>query len=138
MEGEIIEDQALNNDMGSRNYFTDLQSKFEVEETSLFEKTFPILEHLLEAFKRNPDVLENEDRLKTSPGTVLHYFARINYIDGVKVLLKEPFLVYPNTLKKRHFFAQITRNALFMDQYYLKYSLYIVILSLSLLGSYTP
>ena len=51
-------------------------------------------------FKRNPDVLENEDRLKTSPGAVLHYFARINYIDGVKVLLKEPFLVYPNTLNK--------------------------------------
>ena len=100
LEGEIIEDQAFNTDTGGRNYFTDLQSKFEVEEASLFEKTFPILEHLLEVFKRNPDVLENEDRLKTSPGSVLHYFARINYIDGVKFLLKEPFLVYPNTLNK--------------------------------------
>lgn len=101
LEGEVIEDHVLNeNGPQDRNYFRELENRFKVEESALFEKTFPILELLLEVFKRNPDLLEYEDTLKTSPGTVLHYFARINYIEGAKVLLKEPFLVYRNTINK--------------------------------------
>ena len=101
LEGEVIEDHVLNeNGTQDRNYFRELENRFRVEELALFEKTFPILDLLLEVFKRNPDLLEYEDGLKTSPGTVLHYFARINYIEGVKVLLKEPFLVYRNTINK--------------------------------------
>ena len=101
LEEEVIEDQALDDDRErDRNYFKQLENRFKEEESSLFAKTFPILELLLDIFKRNPDLLENEDHLRTSPGTVLHYFARINYIDGVKILLKEPFLVFPNTINK--------------------------------------
>ena len=101
LEREVIEDHVLNeNGPQDRNYFRELENRFKVEESALFEKTFPILELLLEVFKRNPDLLEYEDILKTSPGTVLHYFARINYIEGAKVLLKEPFLVYRNTINK--------------------------------------
>ena len=101
LEGEVIEDHVQDeNGPKERNYFKDLEHRFTEEESNLFAKTFPILELLLDAFKRNPDLLEYEDNLKTSPGTVLHYFARINYIEGVKVLLKEPFLVYRNTINK--------------------------------------
>ena len=101
LEGEVIEDRVQDeNGPKERNYFKDLENRFTQEESNLFAKTFPILEMLLEAFKRNPDLLEYEDNLRTSPGTVLHYFARINYIDGVKILLKEPFLVYRNTINK--------------------------------------
>ena len=101
LEEEVIEDQVLDDDRErDRNYFKELENRFKEKESSLFAKTFPILELLLDVFKRNPDLLENEDNLRTSPGTVLHYFARINYIDGVKILLKEPFLVFPNTINK--------------------------------------
>ena len=101
LEREVIEDNDVNdNGQRDRNYFMELENKFREEEGSLFAKTFPILEQLLEVFKRNPDLLEYEDKLSTSPGTILHYFARINYIEGVKILLKEPFLVFRNTINK--------------------------------------
>ena len=101
LEGEVIEDHVLSDNFPpDRNYFMELENRFKAEESSLFGKTFPILESLLEVFKRNPDLLEYEDTLRTSPGTVLHYFSRINYIDGVKTLLKEPFLVYRNAINK--------------------------------------
>ena len=101
LEGEIIEDPMLNeNGAKDRNYFSRLENRFKEEESNLFVRTFPVLDMLLDVFKKNPDLLEYEDTLSTSPGTVLHYFARINFVDGVKILLKEPFLVYRNTINK--------------------------------------
>lgn len=54
-------------------------------------------------FKRRPDLVELEDRIETSPGTVLHYFVCLNYLEGVKDLLKEPFLLFVSYLNKNRF-----------------------------------
>ncbi len=59
-------------------------------ESQLQHEVFPFLRLLLEAFKKNPDLMEVEDKVRTSPGTVLHYFACLNYLEGVNVLLKVP------------------------------------------------
>ena len=44
---------------------------------------------------------ESEDEIPTSPGTVLHYFACLNYVDGVRALLHdEPYRVFHSKLNK--------------------------------------
>ena len=83
-----------------KNFCDDLETTTHEKEKALFDDTFPCLSLLLEAFKKNPDLLEVEDRISTSPGTILCYFACFNYADGVKMLLKEPFLMCPNTENK--------------------------------------
>lgn len=43
---------------------------------------------------------EVQDTIPTSPGTLLHYFACLNYVDGVKTLLDDPYRVYHSKLNK--------------------------------------
>ena len=100
LECEVVQDRVLEHNCEPRNYFEELEDRFKAQEANLFDKTFPILELLFDVFKRNPDLLEYEDKLQTSPGAVLHYFSRINYVEGVKILLKDPFYISPNTKNK--------------------------------------
>jgi ankyrin repeat protein len=44
--------------------------------------------------------VELEDNIKHGPGTILNYFSAMNYFDGVKILMEEPFLVSARTLNK--------------------------------------
>ena len=62
------------------NYFSQIESKFKLDETRLFEETFPILKLLLDTFAFRPDLVEEEDKLPNSPGLIMHYFASFNYI----------------------------------------------------------
>ena len=83
-----------------RSYMSDIEARVKDEEKSLLDRSFPILAILLDRFKKNPDLLEKEDSLPTSPGTTLHYFACLNYGEGVKTILDEPFIVSNNTKNK--------------------------------------
>ena len=83
-----------------KSYMSDIEAKVKDEEKALMDRSFPILALLLDRFKKNPDLLEKEDRLETSPGTTLHYFACLNYVEGVKVILNEPFIVSHSTVNK--------------------------------------
>ena len=62
------------------NCFSQIESKFKLDETRLFEETFPIVKLLLDTFAFRPDLLEEEDKLPNSPGLIMHYFASFNYI----------------------------------------------------------
>ena len=64
----------------SDDYFKAMEAKFHKDEQNLKDSTFPVLGLLLEAFEHRPELVEEEDSLKTSPGTILHYFASFNYI----------------------------------------------------------
>ena len=70
------------------------------QESAILISAYPCFDFLIENFKKNPDFMEIEDELPTSPGLLLHYFTCLNHLEGVKTLLKEPFLVSANTLNK--------------------------------------
>lgn len=72
----------------SANYCADLEDNKSAREKDLFLLEFPVLELLLDCFKMRPDLVEVEDRIPTSPGTPMHYFACFNYLDGLKKLLE--------------------------------------------------
>ena len=58
---------------------------------------------LLTVFKRNTELMEQEDRIATSPGTILHYFVCLNYLEGVEILLGDPYFIYVNYMNKNQF-----------------------------------
>ena len=62
-----------------------------------------MLSYLLVRFKKNPDLLEKEDKLDTSLGMALHYFAYFNFIEGAETILEEPFLAYHSAKNKAGF-----------------------------------
>ena len=95
LENEPLEN---NTDLNCHN----IESQAKTKEQEIQSEAFPCLEMILEKFKKNPDVLEIEDTLETSPGGILHYFACLNYVEGVKILVQEPFLISPNVLNKNH------------------------------------
>ena len=110
LEGEILEEQM--EDFNGKTYMVKVEEKVKKEETDLLAKSFPTLLLLLDKFKKNPDLLEKEDNLPTSPGTTLHYFACLNFLEGAKIILQEPFLVFHSALNKN----QIT--PLWLASYY--------------------
>ena len=57
-----------------------MEAKFNRDEQNLKDQTFPVLDLLLGVFEHRPELAEEEDNLKTSPGIVLHYFASFNYL----------------------------------------------------------
>ncbi len=73
------------------NVCNELEAIRKVNEQSVRRDGFPVLELLLDAFRKHPDLLEIEDKIKTSPGTVLHYFACFNYYEGSKTILKASY-----------------------------------------------
>ena len=70
------------------------------EEKRILKEAHPCLDFLLDMLKKNPDLLEVEDTLETSPGTVLHYFTCLNHVQGVRKIMQEPYLVNPNVQNK--------------------------------------
>ena len=46
------------------------------------------------------EFLTKEDFLLTSPGTILHYFSCLNYLEGVRTLLRDPYNVYHSPVNK--------------------------------------
>jgi len=69
----------------------DIELAMHDKRRELADSCFPCFHALLEHFKRHPDIIESEDEIPTSPGTILHYFVCLNYADGVRALLDEPF-----------------------------------------------
>ena len=80
--------------------FQDIETFTREEEKRILREAHPCLDYLLEMLKKNPDLLEIEDTLETSPGTVLHYFTCLNHVQGVRKIMQEPYLVNPNTKNK--------------------------------------
>lgn len=76
------------NSKGDSNVCNELEAIRNVNEQSVRRDGFPVLELLLDAFRKHPDLLEIEDKIKTSPGMVLHYFACFNYYEGSKTILR--------------------------------------------------
>ncbi len=64
------------------------------KESQLHHEVFPFLRLLLDAFKKNPEMVVREDDIQTSPGTLMHYFVCLNYLEGVNLLLKVPLCSY--------------------------------------------
>ena len=83
----------------------DIEKESREMEIAILMKAYPCLDFILEHFKKNPDLMELEDDLPTSPGQILHYFTCLNHVQGVKRLLKEPFLISPNNLNKNRLSA---------------------------------
>ena len=83
----------------------DIEKESREIEIAILMKAYPCIDFILEHFKRNPDLMEIEDDLPTSPGQILHYFTCLNHVEGVKRLLKEPFLISPNNLNKNQLSA---------------------------------
>jgi hypothetical protein len=60
--------------------FYNVGARFHLEETKLRDESFPALDLLLEVFEHRPELVEEEDKLSSSPGMILHYFASFNYL----------------------------------------------------------
>ena len=82
------------------NYCNELECTRSANEDALQEESAAVLGFLLDAFRRQPELLRAEDAIGTSPGTVLHYFACFNYLEGARALLREPFSVDASRLNK--------------------------------------
>ena len=93
-------DEFDSNKNRQADYWNTLEQERRRREDEILKVTYPCLDFLLEIFKKNPDYLEIEDDLETSPGLILHYFTILNHVRGVKSLLKDPFLIRPNSLNK--------------------------------------
>eukprot|EP00095_Tigriopus_kingsejongensis_P004696 maker-scaffold276_size226481-snap-gene-0.17 protein:Tk04696 transcript:maker-scaffold276_size226481-snap-gene-0.17-mRNA-1 annotation:"hypothetical protein" len=87
----------------SSHYTKELERRQTKRENELYAQIVPVFELLLAHFRRSPDLLELEDKIPTSPGTILHYFAALNLVAGTKVLLLPPFRLDPNTKNKNQF-----------------------------------
>jgi len=75
--------------------FCYLENKIQREEDVFKQVNFPVLKMLLKFFEFNPvdqssqeRLIDLEDDIITSPGTILHYFCAINYVEGVQILLQ--------------------------------------------------
>ncbi len=84
----------------STSYCRNLEEAVKARENEMLHSNYHCLSLLIELFKKNPDFLEIEDRVPTSPGYILHYFASLNFVDGVRLITNEPFLVTPNSVNK--------------------------------------
>ena len=98
---------SLNHDCGDFPY---LENKIQSEEDVFKQQIFPVLKMLLRCFEFNnleetvqKRLIDIEDDITTSPGIILHYFCAINYVEGVQILLQEPFLCDPNVQNKNRF-----------------------------------
>ena len=85
-----LESEHENNCIGT---CSDIEKLAKIREQDIQNDAFPCLELILEKFKKHPDILEIEDTLETSPGGILHYFSYLNFVEGVKILMQEPFLI---------------------------------------------
>ncbi len=87
---------------GCDNVCKELESRQRAKEDMLLQHTTPVLETLLLAFKDYPDDFDAglEDSIPTSPGTILHYFACLNYLEGVEELMDGPYHRYHSKLNK--------------------------------------
>ena len=108
-EEDMSPDSILSHGLDTGD-FPYLENKIRTEEEIFKEETFPILKLLLKFFEFNPidqstqeRLIDLEDDIITSPGTILHYFCAINYVEGVQMLLQEPFLCDPNVENKNKF-----------------------------------
>ena len=96
----------------TRNFGNTLEAVKKQTEAQLLEEVKPLLERLLNVFWRSPDLLEIEDLIPTSPGTILHYFCTFNYLEGVQILMELPFVIDPNLVNKNDL-APLTVAAFF-------------------------
>ena len=100
LNAEVLNSVSADATDSQHNFCNDLEMEKRKKTEVLRQKIFPLLSLLLDLFKSNKDVMSVEDAWNTSPGTIMHYFACLNFVDGAKTLLKEPYSIYPSTFNK--------------------------------------
>eukprot|EP00094_Tigriopus_californicus_P001992 TCALIF_01920-PA protein Name:"Similar to ANK2 Ankyrin-2 (Homo sapiens)" AED:0.42 eAED:0.42 QI:11/0.75/0.4/0.8/1/1/5/0/1087 len=114
---------SVEHSKSSPHFCQDLESRERLLEQDLYDKIIPVFDLLLSHFRRSPDLLEIEDTISTSPGTILHYFAALNLVEGARTLLSYPFQIDPNFKNKNGysplviaaFYNHITLGGILLD-----------------------